>query len=56
MFLMSFQIKKSRQYLLRIKKHQYFSIVSLPTDSVIIDHAIVTYHTRSYLLTMIKFN
>jgi hypothetical protein len=35
---MSFQVKKSRQCQLRDKKHQYFSIVSLPTDSVIVDH------------------
>jgi hypothetical protein len=25
---------------MRQKKHQYFSIVSLPTDSVIVDHAV----------------
>jgi hypothetical protein len=40
MFLMSSQVKKSGQNQLRDKKHQYFSIVSLPTDSVIVDHAI----------------
>jgi hypothetical protein len=38
MFLMS-QVKKSGQCQLRGKKYQYFSIVSLPTDSVIVDHA-----------------
>jgi hypothetical protein len=41
MFLMSSQVKKSGQCQLRDKKHQYFSIVSLPTDSVIVDHAVV---------------
>jgi hypothetical protein len=40
MFLMSSQVKKSGQFQLRDKKHQYFSIVSLPTDSVIVDHAV----------------
>jgi hypothetical protein len=39
MFLMS-QVKKSSQCQLRDKKHQYFSIVSLPTDTVIVDHAV----------------
>jgi hypothetical protein len=34
------QVKKSGQCPLRDKKHQYFSIVSLPTDSVIVDHAV----------------
>jgi hypothetical protein len=38
MFLMS-QVKKSGQCQLRGKKYQYFSIVSLPADSVIVDHA-----------------
>jgi hypothetical protein len=37
---MSSQVKKSDQWQLRDKKHQYFSIVSLPTDSVIVDHAV----------------
>jgi hypothetical protein len=32
MFLMSSQVKKFSQCELRDKKHQYFSIVSLPTD------------------------
>jgi hypothetical protein len=41
MFLMSSQVKKSGQCQLRVKKHQYFSIVSLPTDSVIVDHAVL---------------
>jgi hypothetical protein len=40
MFLISSQVKKSGQTQLRDKKHQYFSIVSLPTDSVIVDHAV----------------
>jgi hypothetical protein len=37
---MSPQVKKSGQCQLRDKKHQYFSIVSLPTDSVIVGHAV----------------
>jgi hypothetical protein len=37
---MSSQVKKSGQFQLRDKKHQYFSIVSLPEDSVI-DHVVV---------------
>jgi hypothetical protein len=41
MFLMSSQVKKFSQCELRDKKHQYFSIVSLPTDSVFVDHAVV---------------
>jgi hypothetical protein len=40
MFLMLLQVKKSSQCPLRDKKHQSFSIVSLPTDSVIVDHAV----------------
>jgi hypothetical protein len=40
MLLMSSQVKKFNQCELRDKKHQYFSIVSLPTDSVIVDHAV----------------
>jgi hypothetical protein len=42
MFLKLSQVKKSGQCQLRDKKHQYFSIVSLPTDSVIVDHAVYT--------------
>jgi hypothetical protein len=38
---MSSQVKKSCQPQLRDKKHQYFSTVSLPTDSVIVDHTVV---------------
>jgi hypothetical protein len=38
---MSSQLKKSCQPQLRDKKHQYFSTVSLPTDSVIVDHTVV---------------
>jgi hypothetical protein len=38
---MSPQVKKSGQCQLRDKKHQYFcTIVSLPTNSVIVDHAV----------------
>jgi hypothetical protein len=40
-FLMSCQVKTSGQWHLRDKKHQYFSFVSLPTDSVIVDHAVL---------------
>jgi hypothetical protein len=47
MFLMSSQVKKSGQCQLRDKKHQYFSIVSLPTDSVIVDHAV---HTKNVIV------
>jgi hypothetical protein len=38
---MSSQVKKFSQCELRGKKHQYFSTVSLPTDSVIVDHAVL---------------
>jgi hypothetical protein len=38
---MSSQVKKFSQCELRDKKHQHFSIVSLPTDSVIVDHAVL---------------
>jgi hypothetical protein len=38
MFLMSSQVKKFSHRKLRDKKHQHFSTVSLPTDSVIVDH------------------
>jgi hypothetical protein len=37
---MSSQVKKFSECELRDKKYQYFSIVSLPTDSVIVDHAV----------------
>jgi hypothetical protein len=47
MFLMSSQVKKSGQCQLRNKKYQYFSIVSLPTDSVIVDHAV---HTKNFIV------
>jgi hypothetical protein len=50
MFLMSSQPKKTDQCQLRDKKHQYFSIVSLPTDSVIVFHAVVTArHSEGHL-------
>jgi hypothetical protein len=43
MFLMSSQVKKIQPVrITRQKKKQYFSIVSLPTDSVIVDHAVQT--------------
>jgi hypothetical protein len=41
MFLMSSQVEKFSQCELRDKKHQHFSTVSLPTDSVIVDHAVL---------------
>jgi hypothetical protein len=44
MFLMLSQVKKSGQsasVTYQTKKHQYFSIVSLPTDSVIVDHDVL---------------
>jgi hypothetical protein len=44
---MSSQVKKSGQCQLRDKKHQYFSIVSLLTDSVIVDHAV---HTKNCIV------
>jgi hypothetical protein len=37
---MSSQVKKSGECQLPDKKHQYFLIVSLPTDSLIVDHAV----------------
>jgi hypothetical protein len=40
MFLMLSQVKKISQRELRDKKHQHFSTVSFPTDSVIVDHAV----------------
>jgi hypothetical protein len=43
MFLMSSEVKKSGQCQLR----DYFSIVSLPTDSVIVDHAV---HTKNFIV------
>jgi hypothetical protein len=46
MFLMPSQVKKFSQRKLREKKHQYFSTVSLPTDSVIVDHAVL-FRTRN---------
>jgi hypothetical protein len=41
MFLMPYQVKKFSQRKLRDKNHQHFSTVSLPTDSVIVDHAVL---------------
>jgi hypothetical protein len=37
---MSSQVKKFSHRKLRDKKHQHFSTVSLPTDSVIVDHPV----------------
>jgi hypothetical protein len=37
---MSCQVKTLGQRQLRDKKHQYFSIVSLPTYPVLVDHAV----------------
>jgi hypothetical protein len=38
---MLYQVETSDKCQFRDKKnHQYFSIVSLPTDSVIVDHAV----------------
>jgi hypothetical protein len=54
MFLMS-QVKKSSQCQLRDKKHQYFSIVSLPTDTVIVDHAVYNGIGRYGLYRMSQF-
>jgi hypothetical protein len=45
MFLIPSQVKKFSQHKLRDKKHQHFSTVSLPTDSVIVDHAV--FRTRN---------
>jgi hypothetical protein len=38
---MSSLVKKFSQRKLRDKNHQHFSTVSLPTDSVIVDHAVL---------------
>jgi hypothetical protein len=40
MFLMSSQVKKIQPVRITRQKKQYFSIVSLPTDSVIVDRAV----------------
>jgi hypothetical protein len=37
---MSCQVKHPVSANYETEKHQYFSIVSLPTDSVIVDHAV----------------
>jgi hypothetical protein len=56
MFLTSSQPKKSDQCQLRDKKHQYFSIVSLPTDSVILDRAVLgTYAKNTRLESSTNF-
>jgi hypothetical protein len=54
MFLMSSQVKKFSQYELRDKKHQYFSIVSLPTDSVIVGHAVVTHNMKNVISLQVR--
>jgi hypothetical protein len=51
MFLMSSPVKKSDQCHLPDKKHQYFSIVTLPTDSVIVDHALLLFLSDSCQLS-----
>jgi hypothetical protein len=56
MFLKLSQVKKSGQCQLRDKKHQYFSIVSLPTDSVIVDHAVYTKNFIVFKYFFFKFN
>jgi hypothetical protein len=55
---MSCQVKTSGQWHLQDKKHQYFSFVSLPTDSVIVDHAVPTElpHTFSYIVAIFTHN
>jgi hypothetical protein len=55
MFLMSSQVKKSSQCQLRHKKHQYFSIVSLSTDSVIVDHAVPREYNRQRCMIRVDF-
>jgi hypothetical protein len=53
---MSCQVKTFDQCQLRDKKHQYFSIVSLPTDSAIVDHAVaVLYRLLGMLATSTRF-
>jgi hypothetical protein len=47
-----YQVKTSGQCKLRDKKkHQCFSIVSLPTDSVIFDHAV---YKRTYIKSPVE--
>jgi hypothetical protein len=55
MFLMS-QVKKNPVTAghLPDKKHQYFSIVSLPTDSVIVDHAVL-FELKNILVNAHKY-
>jgi DNA repair protein RadC len=55
MFLMSSQVKKSCQCQLRDQKQQYFSIVSLPTDSVIIDHAVFFMFINNLIIIALNF-
>jgi hypothetical protein len=40
-FLMSVKLKHPVSANYETEKHQYFSIVSLPTNSVIVDHAVL---------------
>jgi hypothetical protein len=46
---MSSQVKKSGQCQLQDKKQQYFSIVSLATDSVIVDYNVFMYYTNKVI-------
>jgi hypothetical protein len=55
MFLMSSQVKKFSQRELRDKKHQHFSTVSLPTDSVIVDHAVSSSLSQWLLLAVVVY-
>jgi hypothetical protein len=55
MFLMSSQVKTSIQCELRDKKHQYFSIVSLPTNLVIFDHA-VSFILKESIISVTVYN
>jgi hypothetical protein len=55
MFLMPSQVKKFSQRKLRDKKHQHFSTVSLPTSSVIVDHAVFFVLAFSLCISMSNF-
>jgi hypothetical protein len=48
MFLMPSQVKQFSQRKLRDKKHQHFLTVSLPTDSVIVGHAVYTLARKNF--------
>jgi hypothetical protein len=49
MFLMSSQVKNPVSANYETKKHQYFSVVSLPTDSVIVDHVVAIARSNKIL-------